>query len=157
MHRLLRPRRTSVTAVDSNVLLFVSRAEQLRLRERRNYNRYMLVVKKFVAADSPERLQWQRESAEESRRDVVWSRRHGKIAGGASILPWRGKDEDGAPPSAYARCIGGRNCDSSTRDNDPHPQWFACGLPAKRTLDAKNARGSYEQQRKAPWFSDLGG
>jgi hypothetical protein len=102
MHRLLRPRRTSVTAVDSNVLLFVSRADQLRLRERRNYNRYMLVVKKFVAADSPERARWQRESAEESRRDVAWNRRHGPVPGGARIVPWRDEFENRLRTSAPA-------------------------------------------------------
>jgi len=71
----------------SHVLRFVSREEQLRLRGQRNYSRYMLFTKRFVASDSPERLQWQRESAEESQRDVAWNRRHGPVPGGASVFP----------------------------------------------------------------------
>jgi hypothetical protein len=47
-----------------------------------------MLTKGFVAADSPERLQWQRESAEESQRDDAWNRRHGPVPDGASILPW---------------------------------------------------------------------
>ena len=47
---------------------FVTRAEQLRLRGQRNYSRYMLIVKGFVAGDSLERAQWQKEYAEESVR-----------------------------------------------------------------------------------------
>jgi hypothetical protein len=39
--------------------------EQLDLRSRRNYDRYMRVTKGFVDPDSPERAQWQRESAED--------------------------------------------------------------------------------------------
>jgi hypothetical protein len=83
--------------------LFISRADQLRLRERRNYNHYMLVTKKFVAPDSPERLQWQKESAEESQRDAAWNRRHGPVPGGPHILPWRDEHEDSARTSASAR------------------------------------------------------
>jgi hypothetical protein len=47
---------------EATVLRFVSRAQQLRLRGRRNYDRYMLFTKGFVKADGPERAQWQRES-----------------------------------------------------------------------------------------------
>ena len=86
----------------SQVIEFLSRADLLHLRGRRNYNRYMLVVKKFVDADSPERLRWQSESAEESQRDVAWNRRHGPIPGGATILPWRDEHEDSAQTSTSA-------------------------------------------------------
>jgi hypothetical protein len=59
------------------IFSFVSRSEQLRLRGQRNYSRYTLVTKKFVAADGPERAEWHRETAAESKRDAEWSRRHG--------------------------------------------------------------------------------
>lgn len=88
MSRQPRSRRAA-PPIDSHVLKFVSRAEELQLRGQRNYNRYMLVIKKLVAADSPERVQWQREAAEESQRDVAWNRRHGPLPGGVSVLHWR--------------------------------------------------------------------
>jgi hypothetical protein len=78
--------RIAASHVDSRIVQFLSRADLLHLRGRRNYNRYMLVVKKFVAADSPERLRWQRESAEETERDAAWKRRHGPVPGGARVL-----------------------------------------------------------------------
>jgi hypothetical protein len=49
----------------SAILRFVSRAEQLRLRGQRNYTRYKLIAKGFVAVDSLERAQWKKEDAEE--------------------------------------------------------------------------------------------
>jgi hypothetical protein len=103
MRRQLRSGTTTPPPVKSHVLEFLSRVDQLRLRGRRNYTRYMLVTKKFVAADSPERLRWQKESAEESQRDVAWNRDHGPLPGGATILPWRDEHEDSALTSASAR------------------------------------------------------
>jgi hypothetical protein len=97
---------TTTPVINSHVLLFICRADQLRVRERRNYNRYMLVTKKFVAADSPERLQWQKESTDDAQRDVAWNRRHGPVPGGANILPWRNREKD-ARISASAKRIGG--------------------------------------------------
>ena len=38
------------------------------MRGRRNYDRYMRVIKKYVSFDGPEHAQWQKESAE----DDVW-------------------------------------------------------------------------------------
>lgn len=75
----------------ARVLKFVSRAEQLRLRGQRNYSRYMQLTKGLVAADGPERAQWQQESAQESRRDTQWNQRYGPVAGGARILPFAGE------------------------------------------------------------------
>jgi len=72
--------------IDSNVLTFVSRAEQLRQRGHRNYGRWKMLTKGFVAADGPERRQWEKEGADESRRDVAWNRRHGPVRGRASVL-----------------------------------------------------------------------
>jgi hypothetical protein len=63
--------------------------EQLDLRRRRNYDRYMRVTKGFVDPDSPERAQWQRESAEDVVRDAAWNQRHGPLPGGARILHWQ--------------------------------------------------------------------
>ena len=71
------------------ILDFVSRSEQLRLRGQRNYSRYMVVVKRFVAGDSLERAQWHKESAEESKRDAEWNRRHGPVPSGATVLEWQ--------------------------------------------------------------------
>jgi hypothetical protein len=88
MRRSLRPSGTTALRVDSRVLQFVSRADQLQLRGQRNYSRWKLLTKGFVVADSSERVQWPRESAEESQRDVAWNERHGPIPGGASILLW---------------------------------------------------------------------
>ena len=65
--------------VSGQTFPFVSRAEQLRLRGQRNFNRYMLVVKKFVAGDSLVRAQWHKEDAEESQRDA-----------GVEATPWAG-------------------------------------------------------------------
>ena len=75
--------------MSSKILQFVSRSEQLRLRGQRNYSRYMLVTKGFVAGDSLERAQWQKESAQESKWDAEWNRRHGPVPGGASVLQWQ--------------------------------------------------------------------
>jgi hypothetical protein len=75
--------------MSTKILPFVSRSEQLRLRGMRNYSRYMLVTKRFVAGDSLERAQWQKEYAEEARRDADWNRRHGPPPSGASVLQWR--------------------------------------------------------------------
>jgi hypothetical protein len=73
----------------AKILPFVSRSEQLRLRGMRNFSRYMLLTKKFVEADGPERAEWHREAAAESKRDAEWNRRHGPVSGGASVLQWR--------------------------------------------------------------------
>jgi hypothetical protein len=73
----------------ATIFKFISRAEQLRLRGQRNFSRYKLITKGFVAVDSLERAQWKKEDAEESRRDAERNRRHGPVAGGASILQWR--------------------------------------------------------------------
>jgi hypothetical protein len=70
----------------AEILQFISRAEQLRLRGNRNYDRYMKLTKKLIAPNSPERLGWQRESAEESIRDAEWHRRHCPRSGGAVVL-----------------------------------------------------------------------
>jgi hypothetical protein len=78
--------RHALHAVDSHVLKFVSRAEQLQLRGRRNFDRYMRVVKKYVAFDSAEHAQWQKESAEDAMWDAEWKKRHGPVPGGARIL-----------------------------------------------------------------------
>lgn len=84
---------TGKKSATATIVKFVSRVEQLRLRGMRNYNRYMLFNKGFVAADGPERRQWEKESAEESVRDAAWSRRHGPVPGGAAILRWRHESE----------------------------------------------------------------
>jgi hypothetical protein len=70
----------------AEILRFISRAEQLRLRGSRNYSRYMMLTKGLIAPDSPERLSWQGQSAEESIRDVEWQRRHCPRPGGAVVL-----------------------------------------------------------------------
>ena len=77
---------------NGKVVPFVSRAEQLRLRGKRNYDRYMFLTKGFVAADGPERGRWQQEWAEESLRDAEWNCRHGPVPGGGSILQWSRAD-----------------------------------------------------------------
>ena len=89
MSRQLRLSKTSAPRADLQVLRFISRAEQLELRGQRNYSRYMLIVKGFVAGDSLERAQWHKEDAEESQRDAEWKRRHGPVGGGAGVLQWR--------------------------------------------------------------------
>jgi hypothetical protein len=94
--------RNSESHLKSQVIEFLSRADLLHRRGRRNYNRYMLVTKKLVAPDGPERLRWQRESAEESQHDVAWNRHHGPVPGGATILLWRDEDENSAQASTSA-------------------------------------------------------
>ena len=66
----------------------------------------MRVIKNYVAIDSPQHVQWQRESAEESEHDAGWNSSHGPVAGGASILPWRDAHEETAQPSASAKRTG---------------------------------------------------
>jgi hypothetical protein len=58
MSRQERSNTTTAPPVDSRVLRFVSREEQLRLRGQRNYDRYMLFTKGFVERDSPDRALW---------------------------------------------------------------------------------------------------
>ena len=70
------------------IIQFVSRSEQLRLRGMRNYSRYMLVTKGFVAGDSLERAQWQKEYAEESRVTLTGTTAMA-VPGGASVLQWQ--------------------------------------------------------------------
>jgi hypothetical protein len=91
--RQLRSSKTSAPPADSQVLRFISRAEQLNLRGSRNYDRYMQVVKGFMDPDSPERAEWQRESAEDVVRDAAWNQRHGALPGGARILQWQHEGE----------------------------------------------------------------
>ena len=90
MPRQTRSRTSSAARpADSHVVKFVSRAEQLELRGRRNFDRYMRVIKEYVAADGPVRAQWQKESAEDAVWDAEWNKRHGPLPGGARILNWR--------------------------------------------------------------------
>lgn len=70
----------------AKILQFISKATLLQLRGQRNYSRFMQLTKGLVAPNSPERLGWKRESAEEDVRDAEWNQRHGKIDGGAAIL-----------------------------------------------------------------------
>ena len=93
---------TTAPPANSHVLKFVSRAKQLQLRGQRNYDRYMRVIKHYVAIDSPKHVQWQRESAHESERDSEWNSRHGPIPGGGSVLPWRHAGEPQARLSTSA-------------------------------------------------------
>ena len=87
MPRQIRRTSSAAPPVDSHVLKFVSRAEQLDLRGRRNYDRNA-GVKKYVAFDSAEHAQWQKESAEDAMRDAEWKKR-GPVPNGARILNWR--------------------------------------------------------------------
>jgi hypothetical protein len=94
-----------------NIVTFISRAEQLRLRGNRNYSRYMQLTKGFVEADGPERAQWQREDAQESRTDAEWNRHHGPVEGGASLLQWRHHSQ------------ATREAPHWTADDQPVSQW----------------------------------
>ena len=94
MPRQTRSRTSSAAPpADSHVLKFVSRADQLQLRGRRNFDRYMRVVKKYVSFDGPKHAQWQKESAEDVVWDAVWKKGHGPVPGGARILRWRHEGE----------------------------------------------------------------
>ena len=83
----------------AHILQFVSRATLLQRRGWRNYSRFKQLTNGLVAADSPERLGWQRESAEEEIRDAEWNRRHGRTDGGADILRFKER-ADRLEPSA---------------------------------------------------------
>ena len=87
------------TPMAANILQCVTRATQLQLRGWRNFSRFKQLTKGLIAADSPERLGWQRESAEEEVRDAEWNRRHGRIDGGADILRFKER-ADRLEPSA---------------------------------------------------------
>jgi hypothetical protein len=73
----------------AKVIQFVSRATLLQHRGQRNFSRFKQLTHGLVAADSPERLGWQRESAEEDVRDAEWNRRHGRTDGGAKMLRFK--------------------------------------------------------------------
>jgi hypothetical protein len=73
----------------ARIVRFISRAEQLRLRGNRNFGRYKRLTHGLVEPDGPERLQWQRESADEEIRDAEWNLRHGRVEGGAEILRFK--------------------------------------------------------------------
>ena len=73
----------------AKVIQFVSRATLLQRRGWRNYSRFKQLTNGLVAADGPERLGWQRESAEEEVRDAEWNRRHGRTNGPADILRFK--------------------------------------------------------------------
>ena len=87
------------TPMAAKVFQFVSRATLLQQRGQRNFSRFKQLTKGLVAADSPERLGWQRESAEEEVRDAEWNRRHGRTDGGADILRFK---EPGEPAETNA-------------------------------------------------------
>ncbi len=91
----------------ARVLTFTCRAVQLELRGRRNFSRYMQASKGYVAADGPRRKRWQRESAEDSRRDAEWSRHHGPVTGGATICQWprRERGERQARPTSKGTSV----------------------------------------------------
>lgn len=93
-----RPSTIAAEAVDSQVLKFVYRAEQLRLRGQRNYSRYMRITKRLVDPDGPERAQWRKEDAQESVQDAGWNQRHGLVPGGAAILRWRQRRDAASVP-----------------------------------------------------------
>jgi hypothetical protein len=79
------------------ILKFISRADQLRLRGARNYSRYMKLTKGLIAPDDPERVRWQRESAEEASRDAEWHWRHGGVPAGATLIDFRQSGAQGTP------------------------------------------------------------
>jgi hypothetical protein len=97
--------RTSSAAppADSHVLKFVSRTEQLQLRGRRNFDRYMRVIKKYVSFDGPKHAPWLKESAEDAVWDAVWKQRHGPVPGGVRVLRWRHWRELQALPLSIGR------------------------------------------------------
>jgi hypothetical protein len=105
MRRRLQPSTITSPPVDSRVLQFVSRADQLQLRGQRNYSRYMLLTKGFVAPDGPERAQWQRESAQDSQRDAEWNQRHGPIPGGARVVTFQPDTHGSASTARSSRAI----------------------------------------------------
>ena len=98
MSRQKHSSKISPQAADSQVLKFVSRADQFRLRGQRSYSRYMFIVKGFVDPDGPERAQWRKEDVQESVQDAEWNRRHGPVPGGAAILRWRQQRDDASVP-----------------------------------------------------------
>jgi hypothetical protein len=121
---MVRRRRNSTTSsrVNSGVLQFVSRADQRRIRDQRNYGRWKMVTYGFVVADGPERLAWLRESVEDSERDAAWKLRHGPIAGGASILRWRHGPASAATCEAPGtRLHGSESTPPNTGASHTHP------------------------------------
>jgi hypothetical protein len=62
---------------------------RVELRGRRNFDRYMRVIKKYVSFDGPVRAQWEKEAAEDAVWDAEWNKRHGPVPGGARIVRWR--------------------------------------------------------------------
>ena len=89
MSRQKSASKITAQAADSQVLIFVSRAEQLQLRGGRNFSRYMLLTKRLVDPDGPERRQWQKESAEDAVQDAEWNLRHGPLPGGAQVVAFK--------------------------------------------------------------------
>ena len=83
----------------ANIVRFISRTEQLRLRGNRNFGRFKSLTHGLVEPDGAERRQWKQESADEDLRDAEWNRRHGRIDRGADILRFKQR-ADRLEPSA---------------------------------------------------------
>ena len=116
MSRQLRSSKISAPPADSQVLRFISRAEQLRLRGKRNFDRYMLFTKGFVTADGPERRQWKKEWSAEEIRDAAWDRRHGTVPDGATILQWQHESGSRSPDRLQASALA--TTDERSRSHD---------------------------------------
>jgi hypothetical protein len=81
---------TSKPPVDSHVLKFVSRAEQLAWRTRWKKGRWVK-----LSWTSEERSAILRQDEVYRQADVRWQLNHGPVPGGASILQWRNEHSAG--------------------------------------------------------------
>ena len=73
----------------AQIILFISRRTQLRLREARRiaerFNRYG----QYVSPTAVEADRIQQEQLEQCGQDWAWSQRHGPIEGGAVVVPFK--------------------------------------------------------------------
>ena len=87
-------------APHSNVLPFISRAQQLAWRHQWRLGRF---VRLACPAEDREVISRQLEAFRQA--DAKWEMMHGPVPGGARILRWRHEHEDSAQDSASAARI----------------------------------------------------
>jgi hypothetical protein len=70
------------------VLPFIARRTQLRLRETRNITRYINLYGHYIQPSAEEQERLERERLEHAQRDEEWRRRHAPRPEGAQLVPF---------------------------------------------------------------------
>jgi hypothetical protein len=73
----------------AQIIQFIARRTQLRLREARRIAARINRYGQYIRPTTAEGEQIQQEQLEERRQDWAWAQRHGRIEGGAVVVPFR--------------------------------------------------------------------